>query len=184
MILHKYFRRINPAMLLEKVWTNVSDQAVIKLWSEDRLWPSQAESIRLRLAHIFLSLCVASLNIQLHIASLNHGIRGAQRSKRDVRFVARLARRVATAIYGRPVADVPQLALQHRIRHRRSGTARARYKFPGERRGGNLRAQSVAVGHHALDQAETILMHIVKRQRTAGIARNAILLADAWTTRQ
>ena len=107
----------------------------------------------------------ACLGIDLHIASLNHGIRG-EAGQRDLDFVVELAERWCLPITtGR--ADVPALMHEWGIGIEEAAR-RARYNFLAEvaqEQGSNC----VAVGHHLLDQAETILMHILRGSGTRGL---------------
>ena len=103
--------------------------------------------------------------IDLRVASLNHGLR-AEAGQRDLEFVARLAER-----WGLPVtvgqADVPRLAQEWGIGIEEAAR-RARYAFLAHvaREEGSA---CVAVGHHALDQAETIIMNIARGSGIAGL---------------
>ncbi len=107
----------------------------------------------------------SSLGIDLHVASLNHGIRG-DAGQADLDFVGELAGRwqLPSTL---SQADVPRLARELGIGIE-AAARRARYDFLAQ----VAAAQSsdcVAVGHHALDQAETILMHIVRGSGQQGL---------------
>ncbi len=116
------------------------------------------------LLHILVGLRGA-LALDLHIASLDHGLRG-EAGRADLDFVRRLATR-----WGLPhtlhQVDVPQLS-------RAWGTGieqaarRARYDFLARvaRQEGR---RNVALGHHADDQAETILMHVLRGSGLRGL---------------
>jgi tRNA(Ile)-lysidine synthase len=103
--------------------------------------------------------------VQLHVAHLHHGLRGAE-ADADATFVAEMA-----ASSGLPCtvdqADVIALAAQ-------AGTSleeaarEARYAFLG-RLAAQIGAQAVAVGHNADDQAETVLMHFLRGSGLAGL---------------
>lgn len=111
----------------------------------------------LALLHILIQL-QAELGINLHIATLNHGIRG-QESESDVQFVKHVAEKWNVP-YTAGQVDVPQLAENENLGIE-DAARQARYRFLAEvaqQRGTNL----VAVAHHADDQAETILMHIIR----------------------
>ncbi len=115
------------------------------------------------LLHILLSLR-AEIPIALHVASLNHGLRGADGGD-DVVFVAGLA-----DAWGLPATtaevNVPDLAREWGIGIEEAGR-RARYDFLA----GVARNEGgcVVVGQHADDQAETILMRIVRGSGLRGL---------------
>ncbi len=116
------------------------------------------------LLHVLHQLA-PDLSLRLHVAHLNHGLRGAE-ADADAAFVQETA-----AAWGLPVAvgrvDVAALAqqagmsLEEAARH-------ARYSFLAEeaRRVG---ARIIAVGHTADDQAETVLMHFLRGSGLAGL---------------
>ncbi len=105
------------------------------------------------------------LGIDLHVASLDHRLR-AEAGRRDLDFVASLA-----AGWQLPVTvaevDVPRLAREWGLGIE-AAARRARYAFLAQvaREQGSA---SVAVGHHALDQAETVLMHIIRGSGSRGL---------------
>lgn len=105
------------------------------------------------------------LGIDLHVASLNHGIR-AEAGRQDLDFVARLA-----TSWNIPFtvdrADVPQFAREWGIGVEEAAR-RARYAFLA-RVAREQGSKCLATGHHALDQAETILMNIVRGSGTPGL---------------
>lgn len=103
------------------------------------------------------------LGCWLHVATFDHQLRGAD-SAADVRFVVQTAR-----AWGLPVttgqADVRSSAqpggIEQAARH-------ARYDFLAQT-ARTVGASSVAVAHHAGDQAETILIHIIRGTGTQGL---------------
>ncbi len=110
--------------------------------------------------------CVqAQLGISLHVASLDHGIRG-EAGQRDLAFVAALAAewRLSCSL---DAVDVPQLAREWQVGIE-AAARRARYDFLAQvaRR---LNIAGVAVAHHADDQAETQLMHIARGSGLRGL---------------
>ena len=116
------------------------------------------------LLHILWRLRGA-LGVDIHVASFDHGIRGMH-SQRDQELVAELAAR-----WGLPFTPgrghVPALAERWKV-GLEEAARRARYDFLARvmaAEGGDC----VAVGHHALDQAETILMHIARGSGLRGI---------------
>ena len=105
------------------------------------------------------------LDLALHVASLDHGIRG-EAGQHDVNFVRGLAERWQLPCTTARV-DVPALTREWGV-GLEAAARRARYDFlaaVAQQENSNC----VAVGHHALDQAETILMHIVRGSGTRGV---------------
>ncbi len=116
------------------------------------------------LLHLLRNLAPA-LGIRLHVAHLNHGLRGAE-ADADAAFVATLA-----AEWGVPytvgradvaaLATAPGVSLEEAARH-------ARYRFlAGVAHQAD--ASVIAVGHNADDQAETVLMHFLRGSGVAGL---------------
>ena len=101
---------------------------------------------------------------QLHAAYLNHGLR--EEAESEAHFVAELA-----AAWGLGCtierADVWRIAQQPGVSIEEAAR-QARYAFLG-RTARRLHASVVAVGHHADDQVETILMHLLRGSGLAGL---------------
>ena len=116
------------------------------------------------LAHLLLHL-TPRLRLRLQVAHLNHELRGVE-SDLDARHVSELAR-----IWGLPCtverADVRSLAAMHRL-SLEEAARQARYAFLA-RTAQQAGAQRIAVGHHADDQAETVLMHFLRGSGVAGM---------------
>lgn len=121
-----------------------------------------ADSIAL--LHV-LSRLSQGMRFQIHVASLDHGIRG-EAAARDVQHVREIATR-----WGLPFtagsADAPAFGKREGI-GLEEAARRVRYDFLAKLA---LRhdAACVAVGHHALDQIETILMNIIRGSGTKGL---------------
>ena len=105
------------------------------------------------------------LEIELHVAHLNHQLRGEE-SDADAQFVARLAKewQLPVTIEARDVkalANAQRLSIEEAARH-------ARYEFLSEvaQRAG---ARVIAVAHNADDQVETVLMHLLRGAGLAGL---------------
>ena len=116
------------------------------------------------LIHILASLS-ETLGIKLHIAHLNHMLRGAE-SDDDAEYVSALAHElgIPATIERREVK-----AYQKEYRLSLEEAAReVRYAFFSEV-AHSLGADTVAVGHTTDDQIETILMHLVRGTGLAGL---------------
>lgn len=104
------------------------------------------------------------LGIQLHVGHLDHAIR--PESSDDARFVAGVA-----AEWGLPATierqDVPALARAEGFAIEQAAR-RARYRFLA-RVASESGARTVAVGHNADDQVETVLMHLLRGAGLAGL---------------
>lgn len=124
------------------------------------------------LLHILLRL-QDDLNIRVHAAHLNHRIRGED-AEADQAFVARLAQEWRVPLTVGSV-DVPALA-QERHLALEEAARQARYTFL-LRAARRLGAQTVAVAHHADDQAETVLMHFLRGAGLAGL-RGILPISD------
>ncbi len=116
------------------------------------------------LVHILAGL-KKTLGIKLHIAHLNHMLRGAE-SDADADYVSSLAHEldIPATIERREVKSYQKeyrLSLEEAARE-------VRYAFFSEV-AHSLRGDVVAVGHTADDQIETILMHLVRGTGLAGL---------------
>lgn len=105
------------------------------------------------------------LGMRLHVAHLHHGIRGSE-ADADADFVRQLAagQRLPCTIER---IDVPTVAQTHTLALEEAAR-RVRYAFLAQvalRTG----AHTIAVGHHADDQAETVLMHLLRGTGLAGL---------------
>lgn len=124
----------------------------------------------LALMHILWRLS-EPLTLKLHIATLNHGLRGDDGAA-DVKFVEMLA-----SGWGLPVtsatADVNALAQAWNISIE-TAARRARYAFLAEV-AREIEAETVVTAHHAGDQAETVLMRLIRGTGTGGLQGMATL---------
>ncbi|WP_240695556.1 tRNA lysidine(34) synthetase TilS [Candidatus Chloroploca sp. Khr17] len=113
---------------------------------------------------------------QIHIAHLDHGIR--PEAATEAQYVATLA-----ATWGVPGTfarrDVPNLAKAH-AEGLPAAARRARYHFLAST-AMEIGADAVVVAHHADDQAETVLLHLLRGAGLAGLRgmREAVPW-DAW----
>ena len=101
----------------------------------------------------------------IHVAHLNHKLRGAE-SDADAAFVADFAQRLGLPATIESI-DVEAFAQHHR-RNLHQAAREVRYGFLA-RVADQTGAQFVAVAHHANDQAETVLMHLLRGAGTAGL---------------
>ena len=117
------------------------------------------------LLHIFCALR-DGLNLTLHAATLDHGIRGAAGAA-DAVFV-----RDTAGAWGVPVtseqADVPAFAQREGL-GLEVAARQVRYAFL-ERVARQVGAAAVATGHTLDDQAETVLMHLIRGSGLDGLA--------------
>ncbi|MFC1894273.1 tRNA lysidine(34) synthetase TilS [Chloroflexota bacterium] len=116
------------------------------------------------LLHI-LSRLKVELSITLHLAHLNHQLRGAE-ADADARYVADTARQmgIPAIIEQRDVAAYQaqqRLSLEEAARE-------VRYNFLAEA-AESIGASQVAVGHTRDDHIETILMHLIRGTGTRGL---------------
>ena len=96
--------------------------------------------------------------LALHVGHLHHGMRGAAADE-DAQFVASEAARLGVdCTIAR--ADVPALAAERRLGIEVAGRE-ARYQFL-TRLAKSLGARDIAFGHQADDQAETVLMRVIR----------------------
>ena len=105
------------------------------------------------------------LRFYIHVASLNHGIRG-EAAARDVQHVRELAGQwqlpfTAGRVNAPGIAKRAGIGLEDAAR-------RARYDFLAKL-ALQQNATCVAVGHHAVDQIETILLHIIRGSGMRGL---------------
>jgi tRNA(Ile)-lysidine synthetase-like protein len=118
----------------------------------------------LGLLHILAALR-DSLAIQLHIAHFDHQLRGAE-STADARFVEETARGWAIPVTNQS-HDVATYAKEQRQNLHQAARA-LRYRFLAQL-AASIGAQAVAVAHTANDQAETVLMHLLRGAGPAGL---------------
>jgi tRNA(Ile)-lysidine synthase len=116
------------------------------------------------LLHILVKL-QKELKIKLHLAHLNHQLRGAE-SDADADYVTELARQlgVPATIEGRDVKGYQaqkHLSLEEAARE-------VRYRFLAEV-AGSIVTDRVAVGHTRDDHIETIVMHLIRGSGTRGL---------------
>jgi len=108
----------------------------------------------------------AELGISLHIAHLDHQFRGAESSE-DAAFVAELSHRMSLPASIEKI-DVPAYCRERGL-SAQAGAREVRYAFL-HRIARSVGASRIATGHTADDQAETLLMRIIRGAGTSGLA--------------
>lgn len=103
------------------------------------------------------------LSLGLSIAHFDHGFRPGQ-DEAETRFVASLAN-----AYGIPFETAKAKGLRPEIPSLEERARTARYRFLEEVRS-RLIAQKIALGHHLDDQAETVIMHLLRGSGPSGLA--------------
>ncbi|MBA7653115.1 tRNA(Ile)-lysidine synthase [subsurface metagenome] len=116
------------------------------------------------LLHVLIKL-QDELGIRLHVAHLNHQLRGTE-SEADAQYVSDLARRlgIPATIEQR---DVKAYQAQQHI-SLEEAAREVRYTFLAQV-AESIAASRVAVGHTADDHIETILMHLIRGTGTRGL---------------
>lgn len=106
-----------------------------------------------------------ALNLKLHVAHLNHQLRG-DAATADAEFVRSLAQRWQLPVTIKQV-DVAQLAHQQK-RSVEDAARTARYQFLRQV-AHKIHAEKIAVGHNADDQSETVLLHFLRGAGVDGL---------------
>lgn len=117
------------------------------------------------LLHVLVRL-VPKFSLRLGIAHLNHGLR-QEDSDRDAAFVADMAEKLGLPCYSEK-KDVQQYRRQHRL-SLEEAARQIRYAFyeeVSERHG----FDKVALGHHADDNAELVLMYLFRGSGLTGLS--------------
>lgn len=105
------------------------------------------------------------LDIKLHVAHLNHLLRGAD-SEEDALYVSQLAEQLDVgATFGQ--RDVESYRSKHRMSLEEAARY-VRYQFFADV-ANSLGADRIVLGHTANDQMETILMHIIRGTGVYGL---------------
>jgi tRNA(Ile)-lysidine synthase len=149
-----------------------SEQKVLRYIKEhDLITPGQKVLVAVSggpdsvcLLHILWKL-KQELDIELHVAHLNHQLRGPE-SAADAEYAAELAHKlgIPATIASR---NVKAFQKQHRI-SLEEAAREVRYAFLTEA-AAKAGAERAAVGHTAADHVETILMHLIRGSGTRGL---------------
>lgn len=106
------------------------------------------------------------LGLFLHVAHLNHNFRGEE-AEEDARFVAASAKALGLP-YTVDKADPTTYQKQHGVSSFEEAAREVRYDFLATV-ARDVGAAAIALGHTADDQAETILMHILRGSGLQGL---------------
>ena len=118
----------------------------------------------LALVHALAQLC-DTLGIRLYAAHLDHGLRPAE-SAADAEFVRDAMDDLRVPLFSEK-ADVSRFRKENRLSVE-DAARQVRYKFLA-RVSEQVGADAVAVGHNLDDQAETVLMHLIRGSGLAGL---------------
>ena len=147
-------------------------ERVRRLQREARLFPpgrvvvavsGGADSISLLHALITLR---GEFQIELHVATLDHGIRG-EAGAEDVRFAQQLAAQWGVSVSSERV-DVPKLIGVGNEKNLEAAARQVRYGFL-VKVAREIGAGVIATGHNLDDQIETVLMHLLRGTGLAGL---------------
>jgi tRNA(Ile)-lysidine synthase len=116
------------------------------------------------LLHALMALR-GELGFDLHVAHLNHQLRGAD-ADADANFVGEMAAHWQLRLTS-ATRDVAGLARQYKLSVEEAAR-HARYGFLAEVAQAN-HGRTIAVAHNADDQAESVLMHFLRGSGTAGL---------------
>lgn len=113
-------------------------------------------------------LCALKKNLgyELACAHLNHGLRGAD-AEADARFVEQLCKKLGVTFYVKTV-DVAELAKSQKLSTEEAGR-KARYDFFNELKAAHGFTR-IATAHNKNDNAETVLMRIIRGSGLDGLS--------------
>lgn len=107
---------------------------------------------------VCLLYILKEFGLKLYIAHLNHGFRGKE-SDGDQRFCEELGKRLGLPVFVKKV----------KIKKNEESARNARYKFL-EDTAKKIGANKIALGHNADDQAETVLMRLLRGAGARGLS--------------
>jgi tRNA(Ile)-lysidine synthase len=105
-------------------------------------------------------------DLRLFVAHLNHKLRGSE-SDQDQKFVKDLASKLNLRFFSKSV-DVKREARKKRLSLEEAARS-VRYQYL-ENSADRIKADRIAIGHHADDQAETFLMRLLRGAGGAGLS--------------
>ncbi len=114
------------------------------------------------------------LSLTLYVAHINHGLRGEE-ATRDELFVKNLCEKYTLPFYCKRV-DVNELSKKLKISCEEAGRI-ARYEFFSELKK-DLSAVKVSTAHNKNDNAETVLMRIIRGTDLKGLSGIPVLNSD------
>ncbi len=117
------------------------------------------------LLHVLIAVS-PEFSLRIGIAHLNHCLRGEE-SDRDAEFVCSLAKQLNLPYYIES-ADVRAYSRGNRLSEEEAGRE-LRYEFY-ERIAGQYGYDRIALGHHADDNAELVLMYLLRGSGTSGLS--------------
>ena len=159
----KVNKKIGLTEVTEPVWRFIREQSLIPE-NQKLLVAVSGGPDSVCLLHILFKLR-EKLGTRLHVAHLNHRLRGAD-SDADARYVAELARQL----------DIPATIDQRDVRGYQTkqrfspeeAAREVRYTFLAQV-ADSIGADRVGVGHTVDDHVETILMHLIRGTGTRGL---------------
>jgi len=145
--------------LVEKAWTAIARHAMLPAQGPVVLGVSGGPD-SLALMHVVEGVCrrFHAGTLAVHVGHLHHGMRGTAADE-DADFVRAQCDALGFS-FTVEHADVPSLARARRVGEEVAGR-RARYAFLA-RLAARLGASRILLGHHADDQAETVLMRLMR----------------------
>jgi len=105
-------------------------------------------------------------DLKLFVAHLNHKLRGKE-SDKDQEFVFKLAKKLGLKFYHKSL-DVKKLAKRKKL-SLEEGARVSRYDYLNLV-ATKIKAQKIALGHNADDQAETVLMRLIRGSGSLGLS--------------
>ncbi len=118
-------------------------------------------------ALLYALLAIQSeFGLKLYVAHLNHKLRGTE-SDQDEKFVKKLASRLKLKFYSKRI-DVKKEAKRKKVSIEQ-GAREIRYRYL-QKLANQIKADKIAIGHQADDQAETFLMRLLRGAGAAGLS--------------